>query len=68
MAAWQNSISLELLIKVLSKTVPIILYLFIADNSLRLERKCKMFEMIKNPDLLELIFRYPGVNILYVGW
>ena len=33
-------------------------YLFIADNSLRLERKCKMFEMIKNPELLELIFRY----------
>ena len=33
-------------------------YLLIADNSLRLERKCKMFEMIKNPDLLELIFRY----------
>ena len=58
MAAWQNSISLELLIKVLSKTESIMTYLFIADNSLRLERECKMFEMIKNPDLLELIFRY----------
>ena len=51
MAAWQNSISLEL-IKVLSKTDPIMTYLFIADNSLRLERECKMFEMTKNPDLL----------------
>ena len=33
-------------------------YLFIADNSLSLERKSKMFEMTENPDLLELIFRY----------
>ena len=33
-------------------------YLFIADNSIRLEKEYKMFEMIKNPDLLELIFKY----------
>ena len=58
MAAWQNSISLELLIKVHSKTEPIMTYLFIADNSLKLERECRMFEMTENPDLLELIFRY----------